>query len=71
MKQTLTTRENNMNGFKITTQDGQEIKFEFYVDTAPVTSIAFQNILPFSDQQNQAGQRQQIVLVFITVKEKG
>ena len=40
--------QNNMNGFKITTQDGQEIKFEFYVDTAPVTSIAFQNILPFS-----------------------
>ena len=43
-----------MNGFKITTQDGQEIKFEFYVDTAPVTSIAFQNILPSSRTFNHA-----------------
>ena len=56
-----------MNGFKITTQDGQEIKFEFYVDTAPVTSIAFQNILPFSRTFNHArvsGQEIWIDVVF-------
>ncbi|MBK9256534.1 MAG: DUF3830 family protein [Saprospiraceae bacterium] len=37
-----------MTGFKITTQDNQEIKFEVYLDTAPVTSMAFLNILPFT-----------------------
>ncbi len=36
-----------MTGFKITTTDQQEIRFEFYSDTAPVTSKAFVTILPF------------------------
>jgi hypothetical protein len=37
-----------MTGFKIKTQDGQEIRFEFYHDSAPVTSKAFEEILPFT-----------------------
>jgi hypothetical protein len=37
-----------MKGFKITTLDHQEIKFEFYLDTAPLTSEAFLGILPFT-----------------------
>ena len=37
-----------MTGFKITTSDKQEISFEFYLGTAPVTSQAFARILPFS-----------------------
>lgn len=37
-----------MKGFKITTTDKQEIRFEFYSDTAPVTSKAFAGILPFT-----------------------
>lgn len=37
-----------MKGFKITTSDNQEIKFEFYTDNAPVTSKAFASILPFT-----------------------
>jgi hypothetical protein len=37
-----------MQGFKITTADNQEINFEFYLDTAPVTSKAFLGILPFT-----------------------
>ncbi len=37
-----------MNGFKITTSDHKEIKFEFYIDTAPITSKAFLSILPFT-----------------------
>lgn len=37
-----------MTGFKITTADHQEIKFELYLDAAPVTSKAFLSILPFS-----------------------
>ena len=37
-----------MTGFKITTPDNQEIKFELYLDTAPVTSKAFLSILPFT-----------------------
>ena len=37
-----------MQGFKLTTQKGQEIKFEFYLDTAPVTSKAFAETLPFT-----------------------
>jgi hypothetical protein len=37
-----------MLGFKITTSDNQEIRFKFYYDTAPVTSKAFVDILPFS-----------------------
>jgi len=36
-----------MNGFKITTENNQEIKFEF-LDTAPETSKAFLTILPFT-----------------------
>lgn len=35
-------------GFKITTQDNQEIRFELYIDAAPVTSEAFLGILPFT-----------------------
>jgi Protein of unknown function (DUF3830) len=37
-----------MNGFKIITSDKQEIKFEFYLANAPVTSRAFLSILPFT-----------------------
>ncbi len=37
-----------MTGFKITTKDNEEIKFIFYLDTAPITSKAFAQILPFS-----------------------
>jgi len=37
-----------MAGFKITTSDNEEIKFEFYFDTAPLTSKAFIDILPFT-----------------------
>jgi 2',3'-cyclic-nucleotide 2'-phosphodiesterase (5'-nucleotidase family) len=37
-----------MNGFKITTPDNQEIKFQLYLDAAPVTSKAFVDILPFT-----------------------
>ncbi|REK05657.1 MAG: DUF3830 family protein [Bacteroidetes bacterium] len=37
-----------MTGFKITTQDGQEIMFELYLDDAPITSRAFLSILPFT-----------------------
>lgn len=37
-----------MAGFKITTADKQEIKFELYTETAPVTSKAFIEILPFT-----------------------
>lgn len=37
-----------MTGFKIRTPDNQEIKFELYLDTAPVTSKAFLSILPFT-----------------------
>ena len=37
-----------MTGFKITTSDGQEIRFKLYLDNAPVTSKAFVDILPFT-----------------------
>jgi Protein of unknown function (DUF3830) len=37
-----------MNGFKIVTKDGIEIQFRFYLDEAPVTSQAYQQILPFT-----------------------
>jgi uncharacterized protein DUF3830 len=37
-----------MPGFKITTKDSVEIKFNLYWDTAPITSNAFVQILPFS-----------------------
>jgi len=43
-----------MTGFKITTQDGQEINFEFYHNAAPVTSSAFPSILPFTRTFNHA-----------------
>ncbi len=44
----------SMNGFKITTSDNQEIKFEFYIDVAPITSMAFLSILPFTRTFNHA-----------------
>ena len=37
-----------MTGFKITTSDSQEIRFQYYLDDAPVTSKAFVDILPFT-----------------------
>lgn len=37
-----------MNGFKIITPDKEEIQFVFYTDTAPVTSKAFAELLPFT-----------------------
>lgn len=37
-----------MTGFKISTPDRLEIEFQFYLDTAPVTSAAFLEILPFT-----------------------
>jgi len=37
-----------MQGFKLTTQKGQVIKFEFYLDAAPITSKAFVEILSFT-----------------------
>jgi len=43
-----------MTGFKITTPDNEEIKFEFYFDTAPITSQAFIGILPFTRIFNHA-----------------
>jgi hypothetical protein len=43
-----------MDGFMIKTQDGQEIRFEFYQDAAPVTANAFKTILPFTRAFNHA-----------------
>lgn len=37
-----------MTGFKIITEDQQEIRFECYTDAAPVTSEAFLSLLPFT-----------------------
>jgi uncharacterized protein DUF3830 len=37
-----------MTGFKIVTKEGTDISFKFYLDEAPVTSEAFQQILPFT-----------------------
>lgn len=37
-----------MSGFKITTTENIEIKFEFYFETAPLTSKAFSETLPFT-----------------------
>jgi hypothetical protein len=37
-----------MKGFKITTLENEEIRFEFYKDIAPITSKAFANLLPFT-----------------------
>lgn len=36
-----------MKGFKIITKDKQEIHFNYYLDEAPVTCAAFEQILPF------------------------
>ena len=36
-----------MKGFKLTTSDGITIRFNFYLDTAPITSKAFADVLPF------------------------
>ncbi len=43
-----------MTGFKITDSENIEIKFEFYFDTAPLTSKAFIDILPFTRTFNHA-----------------
>jgi hypothetical protein len=43
-----------MTGFKLTTRDGQEIKFQLYLIDAPITSGAFQSILPFTRTFNHA-----------------
>jgi Protein of unknown function (DUF3830) len=37
-----------MTGFKIITKNGTEIQFKFYLDEAPMTCNAFQQILPFT-----------------------
>jgi hypothetical protein len=37
-----------MKGFKLTTPDGLEIKFKFYLEEAPITCYSFQGILPFT-----------------------
>ncbi len=37
-----------MKGFKITYHDGNEIKFHYYLDDAPVTCRAFDALLPFT-----------------------
>ena len=44
----IDNKRKSMTGFKIRTPDNQEIKFELYLDTAPVTSKAFLSILPFT-----------------------
>jgi hypothetical protein len=36
-----------MNGFKIVAEDGQVIRFEYYLEAAPITSAAFDSLLPF------------------------
>ena len=35
-------------GFRILTQNGQQIRFRYYVADAPVTSAAFTTLLPFT-----------------------
>src|SRR3954453_10185258 len=37
-----------MTGFKIITKDYKEIRFNYYLDVAPVTCKAFEQILPFT-----------------------
>jgi hypothetical protein len=37
-----------MTGFKLITPDRQEIRFQYYLDTAPLTSAAFARSLPFT-----------------------
>jgi hypothetical protein len=36
-----------MNSFKIVAEDGQVIRFEYYLEAAPITSAAFDSLLPF------------------------
>jgi hypothetical protein len=36
-----------MKFFKIVTEDGQVIRFEYYLEAAPITSRAFASLLPF------------------------
>lgn len=43
-----------MTGFKITTSDGEEIRFALYFDAAPLTSKAFIDLLPFTRTFNHA-----------------
>lgn len=38
----------SITGFKITTPDGEEIRFSLYLEEAPVTSKAFAQQLPFT-----------------------
>lgn len=37
-----------MTGFKITTSKNQTIRFNYYMDAAPVTTQAFSTLLPFT-----------------------
>ena len=37
-----------MKGFRITTKEGQVIRFAYYINEAPVTSNAFAQVLPFT-----------------------
>jgi hypothetical protein len=37
-----------MTGFKIITKDNKEIRFSYYLDAAPITCKAFEQILPFT-----------------------
>jgi hypothetical protein len=37
-----------MTGLKITTSEHQDIRFEFYLEDAPVTTTAFVELLPFT-----------------------
>ncbi len=37
-----------MQGFKIMTEKGVEIKFQYYSNVAPNTSVAFNELLPFT-----------------------
>ena len=43
-----------MKGFKLTTADNIEIRFEYYLQDAPITSRAFEDILPFTRIFNHA-----------------
>jgi hypothetical protein len=43
-----------MKGFKLTTSDQQELRFEFYLEAAPLSSKAFAEILPFTRTFNHA-----------------
>ena len=36
-----------MSGFKIVTRNQQEIRFSYYLESAPITSRAFAKLLPF------------------------